>query len=140
MKNYLIEEINKKELMSRKHKKVYRGLNYIEHLLISISTVTGCISISSSASLVGIPIWIKSSAIGLKICVITAGIKKYKSITKKKKKHDKILSLAKSKLKSVKDLISKALIDSNISHYEFVLINNKSKEFDDIKKTKNKKL
>ena len=140
MKNYLIEEINKKELMSRKHKKVYRGLNYIEHLLISISTVTGCISISSSASLVGIPVWIKSSAIGLKICVITAGIKKYKSITKKKKKHDKILSLAKSKLKSVKDLISKALIDSNISHYEFVLINNKSKEFDDIKKTKNKKL
>ena len=140
MKNYLIEEINKKELMSRKHKKVYRGLNYIEHLLISISTVTGCISISSSASLVGIPIWIKSSAIGLKICVITAGIKKYKSITKKKKKHDKILSLAKSKLKSVKDLISKALTDSNISHYEFVLINNKSKEFDDIKKTKNKKL
>ena len=140
MKNYLIEEINKKELMSRKHKKVYRGLNYIEHLLISISTVTGCISISSSASLVGIPIWIKSSAIGLKIWVITAGIKKYKSITKKKKKHDKILSLAKSKLKSVKDLISKALIDSNISHYEFVLINNKSKEFDDIKKTKNKKL
>ena len=137
MKNYLIEEINKKELMSRKHKKVYRGLNYIEHLLISISTVTGCISISSSASLVGIPIWIKSSAIGLKICVITAWIKKYKSITKKKKKkHDKILSLAKSKLKSVKDLISKALIDSNISHYEFVLINNKPKEFDDIKKQK----
>ena len=36
------------------------------------------------ASLVGIPIGITSSVIGLKICVITAGIKKYKSIIKKK--------------------------------------------------------
>ena len=48
----------------------------IEHLLILISTVTGCISISALASLVGIPIAITSSAIKLKVCVITAGIKK----------------------------------------------------------------
>ena len=75
-RNYLIEEINQNELMSKKHKKVYRVLNYIEHLLILISTVMGCISISAFASLVGIPIEITSSAIGLKICVITAGIKK----------------------------------------------------------------
>ena len=68
----------------------------------------------------------------LKICVMTAGIKKYKPIIKnKKKKHDKILSLAKSKLNSV--LLSKVLINSNISHDEFVLINNVPKEFDDMK-------
>ena len=43
-----------------------------------------------------------SSAIGLKICAITAGIKEYMSIIKKKKKkHDKILLLAKSKLNSL---------------------------------------
>ena len=47
----LIEDQN--ELMSKKHKKFYRVLIYIEHLLISISTVTGCVSISSFASLVG---------------------------------------------------------------------------------------
>ena len=86
------------------------------------------------ASLVGIPIGITSSVIGLKICVITAGIKKYKSIIKKKKKkHDKIVLLAKSKLNSIEVLISKALIDSNISHDEFVLINNVLKEFYDMK-------
>ena len=61
--------------MSKKHKKVFRVLNYIEHLLILISTVTRCISIYAFASLVGIPIGITSSAIGLKICLITAGIK-----------------------------------------------------------------
>ena len=61
--------------MSKKHKKVFRVLNYIEHLLILISTVTRFISIYAFASLVGIPIGITSSAIGLKICLITAGIK-----------------------------------------------------------------
>ena len=116
--------------MSKKYKKVYRVLTYIENLITLISTATGCVSISAFASLVGIPIGITSSAIGLKIWVITAGIKRYKSIIKKKKKkHDKILSLAKSKLKSREVLISKALIDSNISHDEFVLINIVSKEF-----------
>ena len=132
--NYLIEEINRNELMSKKHKKVCTTLNYIEHFLILGSTITGCVSISAFASLVGIPIGIASSTIGLKICVITAGIKKYKSIIKKKKKkHDKIVLLAKSKLNSIEVLISKALIDSNISHDEFVLINNVLKEFYDMK-------
>ena len=50
------------------------------------STITGCISISVFTSLIGIPIGITSSAIGLKICAITTGIKKYKSLIKKKKK------------------------------------------------------
>ena len=61
--------------------------------------MTGCISTSAFTSLIGISIGITSSTIGLKIFAITAGIKKYKSIIKKKKKkHDKIVLLAKSKL------------------------------------------
>ena len=98
-RNYLIEEINQNELISKKHKNVYRVVNYIVHLLSFSSKVTGCVSISAFASLVDIPIGITSSPIGLKICVITARIKMYKSIIKKKKKkHNKILSLAKPKL------------------------------------------
>ena len=42
--------------------------------------------------------------------------------------HDKIVLLAKCKLSSIEVLISKALIDSNISHDEFVLINNVLKD------------
>ena len=72
--------------MSKKHKKVCTTLNYIEHFLILASKITACDSISSFVSLVGIPIGITSSAIGLKICAVTPGIKKYKSIIKKKKK------------------------------------------------------
>ena len=71
------------------------------------------------------PIEITSSAIGLNNCAITAGIKKFKSMIKKKKrKHDKIVLLAKSKLNSIEVLISKTLINPVISHNEFVLINN----------------
>ena len=114
-KNYLIEEINRNQLISKKHKKVCATLNYIEHFLILGSTVTGSVSFSVFASMVGIPIGITNSAIGLKICVIIAAIKKYKSIIKKKKKKpNKIVLLAKSKLNSIEFLISKALIDSVI--------------------------
>ena len=101
-------------------KKVCITLNYIEHFLILASTKTWCISISVCASLLGIPIEITSSAIGSTICAIIPGIKKYKSIIKKKKrKHEKIVLLPKSKLNSIEFLISKGLIDSNISHDEF---------------------
>ena len=67
IRNYLIEEINRNELMSKKHENVCRVLNYIDHLLIAICAITGCVSISAFASLVGIPIGITSSAIGLKV-------------------------------------------------------------------------
>ena len=46
IRNYLIKEINQNELMSKKHKKVCRVLNHIEHLLIIISTITGCFHFS----------------------------------------------------------------------------------------------
>ena len=65
-RNYFFEEIKQNELMSKRHKKVCTTLNYIEHFLILASTATGCISISSLASLIDIPIGITSSAIGLK--------------------------------------------------------------------------
>ena len=121
--------------MSKKHKKDCSVLNYIDHLLIVLSTITAGISISAFASLVGIPIRITSPAIGLKICVITAEIKRYKSIIKKKKRiHDKIVLLAKSQQNGIDLSSSKALIDSNISHDEFILINNMLKEFYDMKK------
>ena len=82
--------------------------------------------------LVGIPIGITSCEIWLKMCALTAVIKK-SIINKKKKEHDKIALLAKSKLNKIEVLISKALIDSIISHDEFTLINNVLNEYNKIK-------
>ena len=60
--------------MSKKYKIVCTTVNYIEQFLILASKITGCVSISAFASLIGIPIGITSSAVVLKICEITAGI------------------------------------------------------------------
>ena len=110
--------------MSETYKRTCKYLNYVEHLLILASVITSCISISAFASLVCVPGGITSSAftslvcvhggitssaVWSKICAIAAGIKKYKSIIKKKKK---------------KVLISKSLIESYISHDEFASVNN----------------
>ena len=130
-RNYLLQEIEENELMSKKHKKVYTALNYIEHFLILASTITGCISISAFASLLGIPVGYTSSAIGLTICAIAAGIKKYKSILKKKEnKQDKIILLEKSKSNRTEVLIFKTLVNSVISHEELVWINNLLKYYE----------
>ena len=107
--------------MSEKYKKTCMYSSYVEHLLILASTITGCVSISSFASLVCARVGITSSTVGIKIWEILQQSKKKK---KKKKKHDKIVLLGKDKLNTIEVLISKVLIDSYISHDEFVSMNN----------------
>ena len=96
--NYLLDEIKLNNLMSEKCNKTCKYLNYVGHLLILTSTVTDCVSISASTSLVPVPVGITNSVLGIKICAITGGIKTYQSIIKKrKKKHVEIVLLEKDK-------------------------------------------
>ena len=106
--------------MSEKYKKTCKYSSCIKHWLILAS-------IYAFASLVAISVGIKSSAVGIKSFAITAGIKKYKSVLKKKKKkHDEIVLLAKSKLNRV--------ILIYINHDEFVSVNNVLREYYKMKK------
>ena len=99
-------------------------------MFILISTVTGWVSISAFALLSCVDVGITSSVVGIKNCTITARIKKYKwIIKKKKKKHDRIVLLGKDKLNTIKVLVFKALIDSYISHEEFVSVNYVLREY-----------
>ena len=125
--------------MSKKYKKTCKYLDYVGNLLIPSWTVAGYVSISAFASLVCVPVVIRSSAVGINICAITAGMKRYKSILKKKKKkHNKIVLLGKAKLNTTEVLISKALMDSYISHDKFVSVNNVLREYYEMKgETKN---
>ena len=94
--------------MSEKYKKACNYLNYFEHLFISASAIS-CVLIFALTLLVCVPVGITSSVVGIKICAIIAGIKKYKSIIKKKKKkHDKIVLLGKDQLNAIEILIAKA--------------------------------
>ena len=112
--------------MSEKYQKTCKYLNYFEHLIILASTSTSCASVSAFFSLACVPVGITSSAVGMKICGITAEIKKCKSIITKKKKHDKIVLLGKRQVKQI--------IDSYISHEEFVSANNVLREYNEMKR------
>ena len=80
-------------------------------------------SIISFASTIGAPVRIASASFTLTFSLATWIIKKLLDITRRKrKKYDKILMIAKSKLNSINTLISQALIDINISHEEFITI------------------
>ena len=71
--------------MSEKDKNVglCRALNYFEHFLALVSAASGCVSISTFPSLVAVSEGIANPALGLKICAITAAIKRYQSVIKK---------------------------------------------------------
>ena len=91
-----------------------------DKILIVLSATSSGVCIISSASVVRAPVGIASASFTLIFSLTTGIIKKLLSVTRNKKKnHDKILMLAKSKLDSIETLISQALIDMKIGHEEF---------------------
>ena len=103
--------------------------------IILAPAVTDCVSICAFSSLIDIPVGIKSSAVGINICAITAGIKNDKSMMKKKKrKDDKIAMFVKDKLNAIEVPISKCLIHSYISDDKFVSVKNVLREYNETKK------
>ena len=93
------------------------SFDYIDQALIVLSATSGGVSIISFTSIIGAPVGIASASFTLIFSLTTGIVKKLLNITRnKKKKHDKVLMLAKSKLNSIETLISQALIDMEISH------------------------
>ena len=115
--------IIKKKLYSKKLSKYVTIFDYMDKILIVLSAASSGVSIISFISIIGVPAGIASVSFTL-IFSVTAGIiKKLLNTTiKKKKKHDQILMLAKSKYNSIEALISQALNDRDISHKEFIAI------------------
>ena len=103
-------------------------------MLIVLSATSGGVSIISFTSVIGTPIGIVNARLTLIFSLTTGIVKKLLHITRnKKKKHDKILMLAKSKLNSVETLISQALNDMDISHKEFITILNEKDKYERMK-------
>ena len=113
-------EINPRKLCSKKFSKHVTTFDYKDKILTVLSATSSGVCIISSASVVGAPVGIASASFTLIFSLTTGIVKKLLNITRnKKKKHDKILMLAKSKLNSIETLVSQALIDMEISHEEF---------------------
>ena len=127
--------------MNKKLSKYIAAFDYIDKTLIVLSATSGGVSIISFVSIIGTPVGIASASFSFVFSLTTGIIKKLLSITRnKKKKHNKIFVLAKSKLNSIKILISQALIDLKLIHEEpKTIIKEKEKDEkirENIRKTK----
>ena len=134
IKDYFNNEIKERKDIIKKFNKYLVSFDYLDKIFIALSASFGTLSIVSYASIVGAPAGIAGSSLTL-IFTIGTGIRKsLLTVTKKrKKKHNKIIVLAKNKLNTIDTLLSTALTDSEISHEEFTNIINEANIYENIK-------
>ena len=134
IENYFYQEINERKSYIRKLNKYITIFEYIDKILIILSATSRGVSVISFLSIVGVPVGIASASFTLIFSIAKGIIKILLKITRnKKKKHDNILMLAKSKLNSTEILVSKALNDMDISHEKFTIILNEKDKYDRMK-------
>ena len=134
IENYFHQEINQRKSCSKKLSKYVAAFDYIDKILTVLSAATGGVSICSFTSVVGAPVGTASSSFTLIFSLRTEIVKKLLSITrKKKKKHDKILMVPKSKLNRIETLISQALTDMEIRHEDYIAILKEKDKYEKLK-------
>ena len=134
IENYFNSEINQRKLCSKTLSENPTTFDYIDKVLITLSATSGGVSIIWLTSVVGARVGIASARFTLIFSITTGIVKKLLSITRnKKKKHDKILISAKSKLNGIEILVSEALINLEISHEEFNTILKEKNRYEKMK-------
>ena len=130
IKDYFLAEIKERELISKNISKYIASLDYFDKSLNVLSILSGSISIASFATVIGAPAGIIGASCGFTFSITSGFVKKFlKTIRNKKKKHNKIVMLARSKLNSIESKTSKALMDNEISHKDFETIINEERQY-----------
>ena len=136
IKDYFLAEIRERELISQKISKYIASLDYFDKSLNVLSILSGSISIASFASVIGVPAEKIRASCGFTFSITSGFVKRFlKTIRNKKKKHNKIVMLARSKLNSIESKISEALINNEISHEDFMTILNEEKKYRELKES-----
>ena len=136
VRDYFIGELKERELMSKRLSKYIASFDYFDKLLIVLSVATDSISIASFATVIGAPVGITSASFSLAFSICTEIVKKLLKTTRnKKKKHNKIVMLARSKLNSIESKISEALINNEIKHEDFTTIIDEEKKYRELKES-----
>ena len=136
IKDNFAAEINGRVLMSKRLSKYITYFDYFDKSLIALSVTTGSISIASIATVVEGPVGMMSASCSLAFSITTGIVKKLLKTTRnKKKKHNKMFMLARSKLNSIESKISEALINNEISHKDLMIIINKEKKYRELKES-----
>ena len=134
IKDYFTAEIKERELMNLG--KYIVSFDYLDKSLIVLSVATGSTPIASFATAIGVPLGIMSASCSLAFSITGGFVKRFlKTIRNKKKKHNKIVMLARSKLNSIESKISEALINNEISHEDFMTILNEEKKYQELKES-----
>ena len=115
IKDYFLAEIRERELISKNISKYIASLNCFDKSLNVLSILSGSISIASFATVIGVPATIIGASCGFTFLITSGFVKKFLKTRNKKKKHNKIVMLARSRLNSIEGKISKALVDNEIS-------------------------
>ena len=132
--DYFNNEIKERKDILKKLNKYLVSFDYLDKIFITLSASFGTLSIASYASVVGIPAGITGASLTLIFTLGTVISKSLLNLTKKrKKKHNKIIVLAKNKLNTIDTLLSSALNDSKISHEEFSNIITENNIYENIK-------
>ena len=123
--------------MSKRLSKYIASFDYINKSLIVLSATSGIISITLFATVIGVPVGIASASLKLIFSISTGIVKKrlLKTTRNKKKKHNKIVILARSKLNNRESKISNALINNEINHEDFMTIINEEKNYQELKES-----
>ena len=136
IKDYFVAKIKERELMSKRLSKYIAFCDYFDKSLIVLSATSGSISIVSFATVIGTPVGIASASFSLAFSLSTGIVKKLLKATRdKKKKHNKIIMLDRSKLNSIERKVSEALINNEISHEDFRIIINEEKNYRELKES-----
>ena len=131
IKDYFNLEIQERRILSKKLSKYIAAFDYIDKTLIVLSATTEGVSIIYFASVIAAPAGMASASFTLVFSLTTGIIKKVLKIKRnKKKKHNKIVILGKSKLNNIEILIPQALIDLEIRHKEFETIVNEKEKYE----------
>ena len=134
IRDYFNNEIKERKDIIKKLNKYIVSFDYLDKMFIALSASFGMLSISSYASVAGIPAGIAGSSLTLIFTIGTGISKSLLKVTKKRKnKHNKLIALAKNKLNTIDTLLSSALNDSEISHEKFSNIITKANIYENIK-------
>ena len=133
IKDYFVTDIKERELMSKRYSKYVVSFYYSDQSLIVLSVTTGSISIALFAILIGAPAGIASASFSLAFSISAGTVKKLKTTRSKKKKKNGIVMFTRSKLNSIDNKISEALINNKIRHEDLITIINEEKNYPELK-------
>ena len=120
IRDYFNNETKERKGIIKKLNKYLISFDYLDKIFSALSESFGTLSIASYASVVRIPVSITGASLTLVFTIGTSISKSLLKLTKKrKKKHNKIIVLAKNKLNTIDTLLSSALNDREVSHEEF---------------------